>query len=147
MIQRSQALTPKPPAQTHTSIGMYFRSGSLAGEQWLQFAGAVEHDQIVVAADVNAADINLRHRAPAGLLHHFHAARGLEINAHLGDIGHTLGAEQLFRPDAIGTDGSRVHHYFGHRRAHQTPPTLAASLTKAAAALPPKGVQFHTASL
>ena len=48
---------------------------AVAREQRREPAGAVERDQVLVAADVDVADVDLRHGAAAGALHHRHRAR------------------------------------------------------------------------
>src|ERR1700756_207602 len=67
-----------------------YRSGRSAaaiagsrGQQGIELAGAVERDEIVITADVDLADVYLRHGAPPGLAHHLQAQRRLEIDAHL----------------------------------------------------------------
>src|SRR6187551_2910002 len=67
--------------------------GSWPGEERIQAAGAVEGGQVVVTADMACAHVDLRHGAPAGPFHHFLAPFGLEVDAHLFDLGHALGLE------------------------------------------------------
>ena len=95
-----------------------------AAQQRIEPAGAVERDQVVEAADVGLADVDLRHRAPPGLGHHLDAARGLEVDPHLRDVRHALRVQEALRPDAVRAHGRRVHHDWGqdgiaprHRRS------------------------------
>ena len=39
----------------------------------------VQHDQIIVSADVDVTDVDLRHRAPTCLLQHFHSASRFQV--------------------------------------------------------------------
>src|SRR5687768_13561041 len=63
------------------------------GEQRIEPARAVECGEVVVAADVALAHVDLRHGAAAGALHHFLAALGLEVDADLLDLAHALRLE------------------------------------------------------
>jgi hypothetical protein len=66
------------------------RPARFAAQQRFELAGAVELIQIVTTADVGVADVNLRHGAAAGLLHHLLATRGIEVDANLFDPGDAL---------------------------------------------------------
>ena len=70
------------------------RSG-LAAQQRVESAFAIEGREIIVAADMKIADIDLRHRAPAGLFHHLATARRLQVDADLVDLGDTLGLSSI----------------------------------------------------
>src|SRR5256885_5486024 len=83
-------------------------------QQCAKLAGAVERDQVVVAADVQRADIYLRDGAATCFLHHFLTARGLEIDSNLGDLRHAFRAEQPLCLDAEWTNRRRVHHDLRH---------------------------------
>src|SRR5512147_974749 len=61
-----------------------------AGEQRIELARAVERHQVVVAADVHGADVDLRHGATPGALDHLDAPHGIEVDADLGDRGLAL---------------------------------------------------------
>jgi hypothetical protein len=60
------------------------------------------------------ADIDLRHSAAAGPLHHFIAALGLQVDPHLLDVRDALARQQLLGAYAVGTDGGRIHQNLGH---------------------------------
>src|SRR5947209_7367742 len=61
-------------------------SGSGGGEQRVEAARAIERGEVVVAAHVAVAHVDLRHRAPAGALHHLLAAGRLQVDADLLDL-------------------------------------------------------------
>ena len=81
---------------------------SLTGSQ-------AEYNKFVEAADVMVADVDLRHRAPAGLPHHFHATFRLQVDADPVDGRDALARKQPLRMDAIGTGRGRVHRHQRHR--------------------------------
>ena len=56
-----------------------------AGKQRLQLAGLVEGDEIVATTDMGIADVDLRHGAPAGFLHHLVAQRRIEVDTDFLD--------------------------------------------------------------
>src|SRR5687768_12434440 len=84
-------------------------------EQRVEAAGAIERGEVVVAADVPLTDVDLRDGAPAGALHHFLAARGLEVDADLLDLGHALRLEQPLGHQAERAHARRIHHDLRHR--------------------------------
>src|SRR4029077_13337738 len=55
----------------------------LAAEQLVELAAAVERHEVLVAPDMEIADVDLRHGAPSGAFHHRPALRRLEIHANL----------------------------------------------------------------
>src|SRR6185369_12987127 len=73
----------------------------------------VERDQVLVAADVDVADVDLGNGAPAGLLHHRHAHARIEVDPDLGNGGYALRTEESLGPDAKGATRRGVH---GDRR-------------------------------
>src|ERR1044071_5466424 len=60
------------------------------------------------------ADPDLGNRAPAALLHHLAAARRLEVDADLVDIGDALLLEQPLGRLAKGGGRGKVHSYLRH---------------------------------
>src|SRR5512135_1392513 len=90
----------------------------LAAQQRIELAGAVQRRQVVETADVNVADVNLRHGAPPGLCHHLLALRRVEVDADLLDLRDALRLEQHLGALAIGADGSAVHAYRGHGNSY-----------------------------
>src|SRR5665213_293474 len=92
--------------------GLRGRSGRR--QQGIEAAGAIERGEVVIAADVALAYVDLRHGAPTGALHHLLAARGLEVDAHLLDLRDPLGLEQALGHQAVGTGTGRVHGHAGH---------------------------------
>src|SRR5688500_8709103 len=102
-----------------------FRSGSWAGsgaavrppsrglEEWIELACALERIEIVAAADVELADPDLRHRAPAALLHHLHAPVGLQVDANFFDRRALLAQQPVGRL-AEGAGSGQVHQHFRH---------------------------------
>ena len=82
---------------------------AVGAEQGHQLATAVQCHQVIVAAHVGVADVDLRHRAAAGDLHHVAARGGVGVDADLLDLLHALGLEDLLGPDAVGADGGGVH--------------------------------------
>src|SRR5471030_1369578 len=75
--------------------------------------GLIERIQIVETADVGVADVNLRHGAAAGLLHHQRALVRVEVDADFFNRGHALGFQQALGAHAIRADGGGVHRYVG----------------------------------
>src|SRR5262252_9220650 len=90
----------------------------LSSEHRHEFPRSIQNDQVVIASDVHAADVDLRNGPSAGLLHHFRAALGVEVHAYFLDHPHPLGVQQPFSPDAVRANGGRIHHY---RRRHRQP--------------------------
>src|SRR5258706_4867745 len=88
------------------------RSGR--GQEGIEGARAIEGGEVVVAADVTGADVDLRNGAPSGALGHLVAARGIEVHADLLDLGHTFRAQQPFGHDAEGANPGRIHEDLGH---------------------------------
>ncbi|HSC39221.1 MAG TPA: hypothetical protein VLD19_15165, partial [Chitinophagaceae bacterium] len=86
-------------------------SGAL--QQGLKLAITIEGMQVVKAADMGFADINLRYRAASGLLHHRVALRRIEINPDLFDIFHAFCLQQLLGANAIRTHSGAIHYYMG----------------------------------
>src|SRR5487761_2550054 len=84
------------------------RSG-LAQQQRIELAGAIERGQIVETADVNLADIDLRHGAPAGFLYHLVAACRVEVDADFLDLGDAFRLEQHLGALTERTHGGAVH--------------------------------------
>src|SRR4051812_22043250 len=71
------------------------RAGAaLAREQRVELARMVELGEVVVAADVGLADVDLRHRAPAGLAHHLVALPRVDVDPDLLDVGDALRLQQ-----------------------------------------------------
>src|SRR4051812_49889279 len=83
-------------------------------QEWLEPALALEVVEIVAADDMALADPDLRHGAPAALLHHLGAPRRLEVDAHLVDLHAFLDQQSLGRL-AERTGGGAVHQ---HLRRH-----------------------------
>src|SRR3954447_6664272 len=74
----------------------------------VELAGAVERGHVVAAADMLAADKDLRHRrAPAGPADHFVAPRWLLDNVDFGVID-ALALQQRPRPRAIRAEHRRI---------------------------------------
>ena len=76
--------------------------GRFATEPPVQFAAGAQPGEVVVAADVLAAEEDLRHAAAAGALDHLRLARLV-----VGDVGllprHALGAQQRL---GLGAEGA-----------------------------------------
>src|SRR5436309_8557249 len=72
-----------------------------AREQGQEPARPVQRNEILVAADVEGVDVDLRHRPPAGALHHFAPELRIEIDAKIVDVGHALRLQVALRLDAI----------------------------------------------
>src|SRR4051812_12781379 len=87
------------------------------GEQRVEPAGTVEGGQVVVAADVALAYVDLRHRAATGALHHLVAAARLQVDADLLDVSDALGLEQPLGHEAVRADTGGIHEDLGHGRA------------------------------
>ena len=85
-----------------------------AVEQRQQAVAAIQGDQVVAAADVRRADVDLRHGAPAGALDHGLALAGVVVDADLFQIGYAAGLEQGFGALAVGTVVRAVHDDFLH---------------------------------
>src|SRR3954470_20148457 len=86
------------------------RAGAaLAREQRVELARVLELGEVVVAADVGVADVDLRHRAPAGLAHHLVALPRVDVDPDLLDLAHAFRLEQHLGANAIGADAGRVH--------------------------------------
>src|SRR5687768_3952160 len=81
----------------------------LAVEQLRELPRPLERGEVVVAADVMVADVDLRHRAAPGALHHLLAPRGIGVDADLRDVPDALGGEEPLRLDAVRADGRGVH--------------------------------------
>ena len=81
-----------------------------------QAAALVQRDEVVAAAHMGVADIDLRHGAAAGARHHGLALGGIEVDADLLDLLHAARLQQLLGADAVGADLRRVH---GDGGAHQ----------------------------
>src|SRR5439155_5117769 len=81
----------------------------LCREERREPARTIEGHEVLVAADMALADINLRHGPPTRPLHHLHATRRIEIDANLGDFADAFGAQIALRPNAIRTDRRRIH--------------------------------------
>src|SRR5664279_3345935 len=86
----------------------------IGGQHRIELAGTVQGDQIFVAADMELADIDLRHRPPPCLAHHLHATRRLEVDPNLGDFGHALRAQETLGVIAVRAHRGRVHHDLRH---------------------------------
>src|SRR5450759_2681038 len=95
--------------------GRGYQSSGLATQQRLELAGTVEGRQIVESADVNLADVDLRHGAPAGLFHHLAEPRRFEVDADFLDLGDAPGLEQHFGALAVRADAGAVHADLGHK--------------------------------
>src|SRR5450759_1209581 len=95
--------------------GRGYQSSGLATQQRLELAGTIEGRQIVESADVNLADVDLRHGAPAGPFHHLAAPRGFEVDADFLDLGDAPGLEQHLGALAVRADAGAVHADLGHK--------------------------------
>src|ERR1044072_9653013 len=85
----------------------------------------IQRRELFASAHVRITDVNLRHRASPGLVHHFLALARIEIDSYLLDLGYALRAEQHLRAQAEGADGGRVHPNLGHlllQRQDRLPP-------------------------
>src|ERR1035437_161317 len=98
--------------------GRGYQSSGLATQQRLELAGTIEGRQIVESADVNLADVDLRHGALAGPFHHLAASRGFEVDADFLDLGDAPGLEQHFGALAVRADAGAVHADLGHKGAY-----------------------------
>src|SRR4051812_25357311 len=85
-------------------------------EQRVEPTRAVERGEVVVAAHVAVAHVDLGHGAPSGALHHFVAAAGLEVDADLLDLGDALRFQKALGHHAVGTDTGGVHQDLRHVR-------------------------------
>ena len=77
----------------------------------VELSGIVQVVQVVAAADVPAADPDLRHGVAAALLLHFGAPRGFQVDAHAFDVAYTLALEK----PAGDTNGTLVRVTIQHR--------------------------------
>src|SRR5688572_4854010 len=98
-------------------------------EELRERPGTLERRQVVVAADVLVADVDLRDGTAAGARHHLLALAGIGVDADLGDVRDALRREQSLRLQTIGTDARGVHR---DRLAHRG---LVVSVISLAAAL------------
>jgi flagella basal body P-ring formation protein FlgA len=67
-----------------------WKVSGLFGQQRVKPARAIQRGQIIVAADMRVADVDLRHGAPPGLFHHFSSARRITINIDFFNLRHAL---------------------------------------------------------
>src|SRR5512141_2313588 len=88
--------------------GSGWQSSGLAAQQRLELAGTIEGHQIVESTDVNFADIDLRHTAPACPFHPLAAPRRIAVDADLFDLGDAPGLEQHFGSLAVRADAGAV---------------------------------------
>src|SRR5690606_14744472 len=87
---------------------------SLRAKQRHQAIDAVQRRQVVVAAHMGVANIDLRNGAPARAFHHDGALGGVQVYAYFLDMSDAALLEQHFGADAIGADGGAVHRYGCH---------------------------------
>ena len=73
----------------------------LRRQQRIELALAVEFVEVVATADMGFADVDLRHGALAGFLHHFGATLRFEVDAHFFDIFYAFARQQLISPEAV----------------------------------------------
>ena len=78
-------------------------------QQRQQTALAVERHQIIAAANMRIPNKNLGDRAAARDFHHVGAGLHVNVDAHLFNMRHAFGCQQLFGSDAIRTNGGGVH--------------------------------------
>src|SRR5688572_17446114 len=96
-----------------SGLDRYGAGNLFVAEEGIEPARAVERGQVVVAAHVALADVDLRDGAPPRALHHLLAALGLEVDAHLLDL-HALRLEQPLGHEAERAHAGRVHQHLGH---------------------------------
>src|SRR5512146_377777 len=80
----------------------------------IQFTRAIQRSHIVIAADVFAVDVDLRHGATAGLPDHLVAQFRLQIDADLLDVLYTLALQQLLGTHAVRAHLRAVHDDLSH---------------------------------
>ena len=95
-------------------------------QQRHQAAFGVQGHQVVTAAHMGVAHVNLRHGATPSGLHHVVALGGVQVDADFFNLLNTLGFEQLLGADAVGTEtpgvdevlryqlrkhANRIHHF------------------------------------
>jgi hypothetical protein len=118
-LDRRSAIIPHPPPDT-SAAGRHvveedaeracaLERPSAGAEQGQQAAAPVEIDQIIAAADVGVADEDLRHRAPAGQLHHLRALRRFEVDADFVDVADPTLLQQRLGADAVRASLRQVH--------------------------------------
>lgn len=78
-------------------------------EQRQELSGLIKRDEIIATTNVGAADVDLRHCAPAGFFHHFGTLRRVEVNPYFFNFGYATGAQQLLGAHAVGANGGRIH--------------------------------------
>jgi hypothetical protein len=74
-------------------ISSLFCYAHLAGEHWIQSAGAFQIVQFITATDMLTTDPNLWHRSTSRRLGHFLPRRGIEVDGDLS-IANPLLLEQ-----------------------------------------------------
>src|SRR5687768_8523392 len=107
----AEALTsnPNPKPATRNS-----KLVSVAAQKRVELAGMVQRRQVVESADVRVPDVDLRHGAPARLLHHFRPFLRLEVDPYLVDRADALGLEQPLGHAAERAHAGGIHRDFRH---------------------------------
>src|SRR5690606_32576140 len=83
-------------------------------EQRHQTVGSIQRGQVIVAAYMGLAYVDLRHGAPARAFHHDGTLLGILVDADLLDFGHAALFEQHFSAYAIRAHGGAIHCYGSH---------------------------------
>src|SRR6266540_1797038 len=86
---------------------------ALGREQGIELAGVLERRKLVESADVPLANVDLRHGAAAGPVHHLLAPARIEIDVDLLDLGE---ARLLPGPDPSAQGEYLLEAFLAQRR-------------------------------